>query len=150
MQKARELLDSFLIGVGIGSIIEGIISVLVGTMAVGVPSFVATHDPVFVKLIQILLYGGFGVVTNLAGYVYKCQRISLFFKTSLHIVAIFVYFSCVAFYLHWVSDVSSYLLCSVIFLLMYIVIWSIGYFAEKKKIEAINAKLEERACAHNQ
>lgn len=145
MQKLKEMLASFLVGVGIGSIIEGIISVIVGTMVVGVPSFVATHDPVFVKLVQILLYGGFGIVGRLAGYVYKFSKINLFLRTSIHIIALFAYFTCVAFYLHWITNVASYLIGSAIFFLMYIIIWSVLYVAEKQKVNAINAKLEERA-----
>lgn len=144
MQKTRELLRSFLVGVGIGTIIEGIISLIVGQMVVGVPSFVASHNPVFVKLIQILLYGGFGLVSNLTACVYQHLKGSILLKISIHILAIFIYFSVVAFYLHWIGDVTSYIFSSLCFLIVYVIIWTMIYFAEKQKIEAINAKLQER------
>lgn len=144
MQKTRVLLRSFLVGVGIGTIIEGIISLIVGQMVVGVPSFVASHDPVFVKLIQIILYGGFGIVSNLAGTVYERPNGNRLANTIIHILIIFAYFSIVGFYLHWIDAVLSYIVSAVGFIIIYAIIWCVIYYSEKQRINAINAKLKER------
>lgn len=144
MKKHRALVSSFLIGIGIGTIIECIISLIVGQMVVGVPRFVESHNPVFVKIVQTILYGGFGIVGNLGAMVYDNKKISLFAQLTIHMLILLIYFSFVSFYLHWVNSLQSYLFNIVVFIIVYLLIWTGIYYTQKRKIAAINAKIKAR------
>lgn len=141
MKKLSKILSVFVFGVGTGAIIEMFFTILVGDLVVGTPIFITKHSLVFVKVIQTILYGGFGVVSEIASEVYKRTNLSIFMRTSLHILTILIYFAFAGYYLKWFIDLSSAIASFVIFLIMYLIIWSIIYFTEKRKVEKINSKL---------
>lgn len=141
----KELLYAFLVGVGIGTLTECAFSILTGQMIVGIPSFIASHDPVFVKLIQTLLYGGFGVVgvgaVKLFEYVFKGK---IFLLLTLHILTLLAYFSLVGWYLEWFRFNTRYLFSLLIFIVIYLCVWAAIYFSERKRIQQINEKISLR------
>lgn len=144
MKTLKQSVVAFLVGVGIGQIVECVISMIVGNMAVGVPSFVTAHDPVFVKIIQTLLYGGFGIVSVLAGkFTFERNSGALVVKAIIHFAILIGYFSFVGFYLHWFTFTIGYLINLIIFALMYCGIFFGIYYFERKKIRLINERLEE-------
>lgn len=51
MKTLRNAFVSFLVGVGIGSLIEAFISIALGVNTVGVPEFVNTVAPGYAKII---------------------------------------------------------------------------------------------------
>ena len=55
MKNFKDLLAGFLAGVGIGSLIEAILSMIIKENLVGVPDFVASQAPGYAKIIQCLV-----------------------------------------------------------------------------------------------
>lgn len=144
MKNFKDLVFSFLVGVGIGCLVECVISFFIGDMVVGVPSFIATHNPVFVKVVQTLLYGGFGIVGTGGAKLLHFNNKNLLLVTLLHMLLLLIYFSFVGVYLHWFNLGASYFYSLVIFIIIYMCIWTIIYFSEKQKIAKINEKLTLR------
>lgn len=139
MKILKNLLISFLIGVGIGSLVELSISYLLGEIIVGVPSyFEGQSNLVNARAIEIILYGGFGVIGVLGGILYDDDRFSLLAATSLHLLLLLVYYSFVGVYLCWFSNFKELFFSNLLFILIFLVIWSGFYFYNKRKIEKIN------------
>lgn len=145
MKTLRKIIPAFVLGVGIGSLMECLFSLIYGQVFIGTPAFMASHpSPVFVKIIQTLLYGGFGLVSLLGEQFFpKENSKSLFKATAIHFLLIFAYFAFTGFYLRWFPNTPSVFISLVIFVLIYFVIWILIYLAEKRKIEEMNRVLEK-------
>lgn len=138
MKKYR---DSFLIGVGIGSLIEAIISIFLHINIVGVSSFVESVPSGYAKIIQCILYGGFGIVGLLTSKIYKL-KIHLALKTILQFMCLIIYFLIVGTYLRWTST-RNLLFSLIIFVVIYLVIWTLIYIERKKEVDMINMNLKK-------
>lgn len=144
MKTLRKIIPAFICGVGIGALIECLFTVIYGQIVVGTPEFIAAHpSPVFVKLIQTLLYGGFGLVSLLGSKVFSIKNNSLFKATALNFLLILAYFTFTGFYLRWFPSTPSFFLSLIFFILIYLIIWTLIYLSEKRKIEEINHVLRE-------
>ena len=137
----KKYIDSYLIGVGIGSLIEAIISIFLHINIVGVSSFVESVPSGYAKIIQCILYGGFGIVGLLTSKIYKL-KIHLALKTILQFMCLIIYFLIVGTYLRWTST-RNLLFSLIIFVVIYLVIWTLIYIERKKEVDMINMNLKK-------
>lgn len=137
----KKYIDSFLIGVGIGSLVEAIISIFLHINIVGVSSFVESVPSGYAKIIQCILYGGFGIVGLLTSKIYKL-KIHLALKTILQFMCLIIYFLIVGTYLRWTST-RNLLFSLIIFVIIYLVIWTLIYIERKKEVDMINMNLKK-------
>lgn len=141
MKNLGNLFVSFLIGVGIGSLVEMFVSFSLGQITIGVPEYVmAQSSPLLAHFKSLMLYGGYGVVGTLAGSFYDKEKISLLAATMIHLASLLIYHSFVGLYLKW-FNLSTLLQPLITFTVIFFIIWSIIYFIEKKNIEKINKSL---------
>lgn len=138
----KKYIDSFLIGVGIGSLIEAIISIFLHINIVGVSSFVDSVPSGYAKIIQCIFYGGFGVVGLLSNKIYKL-KMHLALKTILQLMCLIVYFIIVGKYLRWLS-IKNLCFSLLIFVIIYLVIWVAIYIERKKEVDMINMCLKKK------
>lgn len=153
MKTLAKSISAFVLGVGIGSLIECLFTLVYGQFIVGTPAFIAAHpSPVFVRLVQTLLYGGFGLVSFWGGRIFpKDGNRSLFKATSIHFLLIFSYFVAIGFYLRWFPNTPSIFISLGLFILIYLVIWTLIYRTEKRKIDEMNRALEKnQRCREDQ
>ena len=141
MKYLKNLLASFLIGVGIGSIIETFISLAIGEITLGVPEFLNGQDSLLkARIIELILYGGFGIVSFIGDKIIKEDNL---LKASLtHFSILAIYFVIVGFYLKWLPDIKTALISLIFFVLIYLIIWSLIYFSTKSEIEKLNKKFK--------
>lgn len=141
MKKIKDLLVGFLAGVGIGALIEAVLSMIIKENIVGVSEFVASHGLGYAKIIQCLVYGGFGLVSVLMGEIFKNKNRATYLNQSIHFCAMFVYFIFAGLYLKWFNYDFSFVISVTIFVGMYLLIAYIFYLYEKNMIKKINKKL---------
>lgn len=141
MEDLKNLLKSFLIGIGIGNIIEIVNSLLLGKLIIGVPEFLNGQSSILqARIIELILYGGFGIISFIGDKIIKEDNL---LKASLiHFSILAIYFIIIGFYLKWLPDIKTALVCFVIFVLIYLIIWSIIYFSTKSEIEKLNKKFK--------
>ena len=141
MKNLKNLLKSFLIGIGIGNIIEIAISLLLGKLIIGVPEFLNGHDSLLkARIIELILYGGFGIISFIGDKIIKEDNL---LKASLiHFSILAIYFVIVGLYLKWLPDIKTALLSLIFFILIYLIIWLIIYFSTKSEIEKLNKKFK--------
>lgn len=141
MKKFKNLLVGFLAGVGIGALIEAILSMIFKENIVGVSGFVDSHAVGYAKIIQCLVYGGFGLVSVLMGEIFKNKNRAFYLNQSLHFFAMFIYFIFAGLYLRWFSYNFTLVISSIFFLGVYLLIAYAFYLSEKNTIKKINNKL---------
>lgn len=141
MEKIKNLLIGFLAGVGIGALIEAILSMIIKENIVGVPEFVASHAVGYAKIIQCLVYGGFGLVSVLMGAIFKNKNRATYLNRTIHFCTMFIYFIFAGFYLRWFNYDFSIVTSAIFFVGIYLLIAYISYFYEKNMIKKINKKL---------
>ncbi len=141
MKDLKNLLKSFLIGVGIGSIIEIFISLAIGEITLGVPEFLNGQDSLLkARIIEIILYGGFGIVAFIGSKIIKEDHL---LKASLtHFTILAIYFIIVGFYLKWLPNIQSAISSLIFFVIIYLIIWALIYFSTKSEIEKLNKKFK--------
>ncbi|WP_049690450.1 DUF3021 family protein [Anaerococcus jeddahensis] len=141
MKYLKNLLASFLVGVGIGSIIEISISLAIGEITLGVPAFLNGQDSLLkARIIEIILYGGFGIVSFIGGNIIK--KDNLLKASLLHFSILAIYFIIVGFYLKWLPNIQSAVISLVFFIIIYLIIWTVIYFSIKADIEKLNKKFK--------
>ncbi len=141
MKKIKDLLVGFLVGVGIGALIEAVLSIIIKENIVGVTEFVASHGLGYAKIIQCLVYGGFGLVSVLMGEIFKNKNRATYLNQSIHFCAMLVYFIFAGLYLKWFNYDFSIVISVTIFVGIYLLIAYIFYLYEKNMIKKINKKL---------
>lgn len=141
MKNLKNLLKSFLIGVGIGSIIEIFISLAIGEITLGVPEFLNGQSSILqARIIELILYGGFGIISFIGDKIIKEDNL---LKASLiHFSILAIYFVIVGFYLRWLPDIKTALISLIFFVLIYLIIWALIYFSTKSEIEKLNKKFK--------
>ncbi|MFQ9997705.1 MAG: DUF3021 domain-containing protein [Anaerococcus obesiensis] len=141
MEDLKNLLKSFLIGVGIGSIIEIFISLAIGEITLGVPEFLNGQDSLLkARIIEIILYGGFGIVSFIGSKIIKEDHL---LKASLtHFTILAIYFIIVGFYLKWLPNIQTAISSLIFFVITYLIIWALIYFSTKSEIEKLNKKFK--------
>lgn len=140
MKNLSKFIVSFLVGVGIGAIIEMIMTLIFKEFIVGTPDFVTIHSPEFVKVSQTLIYGGFGIVSVLASKIYE-KNLSLFVQATTHMASMLLYYLFAGYFLKWFNNFTGLVMSIISFFIIYLIIWSVFYFINKREIEEINKKL---------
>ena len=141
MKDLKKLLRSFLLGIGVGNIIEIFISLAIGKLTFGVPEFLNGQDSLLkARIIELILYGSFGIISFIGNKIIKEDN--LLKGSLLHFSIVAIYFVIVGFYLKWLPDIKIVLLSLVFFILIYLIIWSIIYFSTKSEIEKLNEKFK--------
>ena len=141
MKKFKDLLGGFLVGVGIGALIEAILSIIFKENLVGVPEFVASHGLGYAKIIQCLIYGGFGLVSVLMGAIFKNKNRATYLNQTIHFCALLGYFIFAGLYLKWFNYDFTIVISAIFFVGIYLLISFAFYISEKNMIEKINKKL---------
>ena len=141
MKKIKDLLVGFLAGVGIGALVEAVLSMIIKENIVGVSEFVASHGLGYAKIIQCLVYGGFGLVSVLMGEIFKNKNRATYLNQSIHFCAMLIYFIFAGLYLRWFNYDFSIVISITIFVGIYLLIAYIFYIYEKNMIKKINKKL---------
>lgn len=141
MKNLKNLLKSFLIGVGIGSIIEIFISFAIGEITLGVPEFLNGQDSILqARIIELILYGGFGIISFIGDKIIKEDNL---LKASLiHFSILAIYFIIVGFYLKWLPNIQTAISSLIFFVIIYLIIWALIYFSTKSEIEKLNKKFK--------
>ena len=143
MKNIKNLLMQFLVGIGIGGIIEAIISLYLGVEFVGYPEFLARVSPGTGRIIQILIYGGFCLVPELSTIILKLREEYSSRKQIIHFLILISYFILAGIYLKW-FEASKILIYPIgVFVIIYIIIGIIYYFHDKKTIDSVNKKLSK-------
>lgn len=143
MKNIKNLLIQFLVGVGIGGIIEAIISLYLGFDFVGYPEFLARVNPGTGRIIQVLIYGGFGLIPELSSIILKLREEYSRRKQIIHFLILISYFIISGIYLRW-FEASKILIYPIgVFVIIYIIIGIIYYIHDKKTIDAVNKKLSK-------
>lgn len=141
MKDLKKLLRSFLLGIGVGNIIEIFISLAIGKLTFGVPEFLNGQDSLLkARIIELILYGSFGIISFIGNKIIKEDN--LLKGSLLHFSILAIYFVIVGFYLKWLPDIKIALLYLIFFILIYLIIWSIIYFSTKSEIEKLNEKFK--------
>lgn len=87
-----------------------------------------------------------GAALGAGGCVYSVERWSLLKQTVLHFLITSLSMLPTAYVMHWMPhSVVGFLLYVVIFLTIYVVIWLCQYFAMRKTVQRINARLGNKA-----
>ena len=141
MKNLKDLLVGFLAGVGIGSLIEAVLSILIKENIVGVPDFVAGQAPGYAKIIQCLVYGGFGIVSALMANIFKNKDRSVYINQTTHFLVMLIYFICAGLYLRWFAYDFTMVISLGFFVVIYFLIALGFYLYDKKMISEINDKL---------
>ncbi len=141
MEKIKNLLVGFLAGVGIGALTEAILSILIKENIVGVSDFVASQAPGYAKIIQCLVYGGFGIVSVLMANVFKNKNRAAYLSHTIHFCIMIVYFICAGLYLRWFEYNLSLVISIILFVGVYLLISFACYIYEKNMIGQINKML---------
>lgn len=141
MKNFKDLLVGFLAGVGIGALIEAILSMIFKANLVGVPGFVASQAPGYAKIIQCLVYGGFGIVSVLMDNILKNKNRAAYLSHTIHFCAMFIYFIFAGLYLRWFDYNISLVFSAITFIGVYLLISFALYIYEKNMIGNINKKL---------
>lgn len=141
MKNFKDLLVGFLAGVGIGALIEAILSILIKENIVGVSDFVASQAPGYAKIIQCLVYGGFGLVSVLMGAIFKNKNRASYLNQTIHFCAMLVYFIFSGLYLRWFEYNLSLAISVIFFVGVYLLISFACYIYEKNMIGQINKML---------
>ena len=141
MKNFKDLLGGFLVGVGIGALIEAVLSMIIKENIVGVSGFVANQAPGYAKIIQCLVYGGFGIVSVLMANIFKNKNRATYLSHAIHFCAMIVYFFCAGLYLRWFEYNLSLVISIILFVGVYLLISFAYYIYEKNMIGQINKKL---------
>lgn len=142
MKKVNNYFKNFLIGIAIGNLVELFISIMIGKLTIGAPSFVNNQSsPLVAKIIQTVLYGGFGII-GLMGKNMKSENILK--STLAHITVFTIYFLIVGYYLKWYQSLTTLLIALFIWLAIYLIIWLAFYLQAKKEVDKINRELNKK------
>ena len=141
MKKFKDLLVGFLEGVGIGALIEAVISMIIKKNIVGIPEFVASHGVGYAKIIQCLVYGGFGLVSVLMATIFKNKNRATYLNQTIHFCAMVGYFIFAGLYLKWFNYDFTIVISAIFFVGIYLLISFAFYISEKNMIKEINKKL---------
>ncbi|MDO1604710.1 DUF3021 domain-containing protein [Lactobacillus sp. YT155] len=93
----------------------------------------------FNSMLVILL----GVLIGVCSAVYQIRRFSLLTKTGIQLVGSLLSFLVIAYIGDWFPmKLGIIATSSLMFVLIFLFIWSMFYFAEKRELERINRKIK--------
>lgn len=141
MKNLGKFINLFLVGVGIGTLVEVFISIFIGQITVGVPLYFSKFDSlILARILEILFYGGFSIVGNFSARFYRDDSNSILKASLMQFIILFIYFSFTGYFLCLFRSLYVFLGAFAIFLFIFFSIWTLIFLIEKKKIEKINKK----------
>ena len=141
MKNIERIIRSFMIGIGIGALIEAFISLCIGENIVGVPEFVESLKPGSAKIVQCMVYGGFGLVPELFSIILKLKENHTVPKQIIHFAVLIIYFIGAGHYLKWFDGTRTLIYSLIMFVAIYLVVSFIYYLLAKQTIDDVNRKL---------
>ena len=143
MKNIKNLLKAFILSVGVGALIEALISLILGIDIVGMPKFIESVNPGQARIIQTALYGGFGLISNITSHLLKMEKEDTRPKQAIHFGILGIYFIFVGLYLGWFDLSINLLYSTASFIIVYLLIGLVEYYKDKKTIDAMNEKLKK-------
>lgn len=143
MKNIKNLLKAFILSVGVGALIEALISLIIGEDIIGMPKFIESVNPGQARIIQTALYGGFGLISNITSHLLKMEKEDTRPKQAIHFGILGIYFIFVGLYLGWFDLSINLLYSTASFIIVYLLIGLVEYYKDKKTIDAVNKKLSK-------
>lgn len=143
MKNIKNLLKAFILSVGVGALIEALISLILGIDIVGMPKFIESVSPGHARIIQTALYGGFGLISNITSHLLKMEKEDTRPKQAIHFGILGIYFIFVGLYLGWFDLSINLLYSTASFIIVYLLIGLVEYYKDKKTIDEVNKKLSK-------
>lgn len=143
MKNIKNLLKAFILSVGVGALIEALISLIIGEDIIGMPKFIESVNPGQARIIQTALYGGFGLISNITSHLLKMEKEDTRPKQAIHFGILGIYFIFVGLYLGWFDLSINLLYSTASFIIVYLLIGLVEYYKDKKTIDEVNKKLSK-------
>lgn len=143
MKNIKNLIKAFILSVGIGALIEALISLIIGEDIIGMPKFIESVNPGQARIIQTALYGGFGLISNITSHLLKMEKEDTRPKQAIHFGILGIYFIFVGLYLGWFDLSINLLYSTASFIIVYLLIGLVEYYKDKKTIDEVNKKLSK-------
>lgn len=131
MKKFKNLLVGFLVGVGIGALIDAILAIILGENFIGIREFLVRHDMVYVRILQCLVYGGFGFIFVLMDSILQNKHKTVYLNQIIQFCIIFSYFIFAGNYLKWFVIKETLVLFSIVFFGIYFLATLLSIFTKK-------------------
>lgn len=131
-----------LMGIGIGNIISGLIGLIIGLAGVGLNTVVLT----------MLDYAKYVLASSVIGFVFSAssvffedERISFLKATIIHFFSMIISYYGMGLLAGWLGyEIEGILISLAIFVVTYIIIWTIIYLSIKSKVSKMNKKINEQ------
>ncbi len=147
----KKIINKVIIGSCVGLTIGVIISIVFNLLnnsnvyyATSQSFYKTYNNHITPTIISFICFAIIGLISYLVSEIYDVKKINLFFKSIIHMLVIYFIVLLVGKYLQWFANISEIMTMSIIFLIIYFIIWGIMFFVEKNKIDEINKKLKER------
>lgn len=141
----KRALIGFPIGVSIGIAITIIISLIIakGEYFPCVPSFVEEiGSEINAMILQTILVGLLGSVFSVSAIIWKIDNWSIAKQTAIYASITSTFMLSIAYVLHWMErSLKGFIVYTIIFILIFSLIWLVQYFVWKVQINKINSKL---------
>ena len=136
----------FFIGIAIGQIISIIISMMLGTgeYVLCAPEFVAImKNEVTAAAIQTLLCGIMGAGFAAASIIWEIDNLSIAAQSGICLGIYALIMFPIAYITNWMEhSLTGFISYAVMFFSIFIIIWISQYMIWKKKLKAINRKIQ--------
>lgn len=140
-------IQGFFAGIAIGQIISVIISLSVGSgdFIVCVPDFVeSVGNEAMAAALQTLLCGIMGAGFGAASVIWEMDNLSLAVQTGSCFGIYSAIMFPIAYITNWMEHSLTGVICYIgIFAAIFIIVWLVQYFSVRRKINAINRKLNK-------
>ncbi len=142
-----KLIINFCIGVTIMVLISTIFNLANGSKLYYAtsPAFYEDFETHLIPtLISFGIGGIIGVIATLLSEIYSIEKLSLLCKSLLHLGSMFVLIFSAGYYLKWyhLKSLSEIISVLATFIIIYFVIWTIGYLQAKREWQHINDQLK--------
>jgi len=141
----NNLLFGFTTGVTIGVFVSLFVNVVLKTdyYSPATPKLVESLGSNLATLVNFLLYGVIGIVSVFSTSIYSVESLSIFVKTILHFLVVQLGIFLVSLVLDWVE--SYFIFVLPISIVIYIIIWLVIFFQQKRDIKSLNDGLKEKS-----
>lgn len=85
-----------------------------------------------------------GIIVGAATNIYNLERLNLFIQVLIHLSISYITFLFAAYYGAWFPFKEGIVSGTLIFILIFILLWTFFYLRERKELEEVNLKLKER------
>lgn len=85
-----------------------------------------------------------GIIVGATTIIYTSERLNLFIQVLIHLSISYTTFLFASSYGAWFPFKEGIVSATLIFILIFIVLWTFFYLREKKELEEVNLKLKER------